>query len=42
VQRPGDGFHGMKGFGASANFTKLAEHFGFTSKAVVEAAKGLL
>jgi transketolase len=42
VQRPGDAFHGMKGFGASANFTKLAEHFGFTSKAVVEAAKALL
>jgi transketolase len=42
VMRPGDVFHGMKGFGASANFTKLAEHFGFTGKAVLEAARSLL
>ena len=40
--RPGDRFHGMRGFGASANFKKLAEHFGFTSAAVTAVAKQLL
>jgi transketolase len=42
VLRPGDRFHGMRGFGASANFKKLAEHFGFTVDAVLAAAKSLL
>jgi transketolase len=42
VLRPGDGFHGMHTFGASANYQKLAEHFGFTTPAVVAAAKALL
>lgn len=42
LKRPGDVFHGMKGFGASANFKKLAEHFGFTAGHVTAAAKALL
>jgi transketolase len=42
LQRPGDQFHGMRGFGASANFKKLAEHFGFTAGHVSAAAKKLL
>jgi transketolase len=42
LKRPGDHFHGMKGFGASANFKKLAEHFGFTAGDVTRVAKSLL
>jgi transketolase len=42
VMRPGDRFHGMHGFGASANFKKLAEKFGFTGAAVTAVAKQLL
>lgn len=37
--RDGDIFIGMSGFGASGPAPKLFEHFGITSKAVVEAAK---
>jgi transketolase len=40
--RPGDRFHGMHGFGASAGFKALAKHFGFTVEAVTEAARTLL
>jgi transketolase len=42
LKRPGDHFHGMKSFGASANFKKLAEHFGFTAADVTRVAKSLL
>jgi transketolase len=42
VLRPGDAFHGMQGFGASANYTKLAEHFGFTAEHVLKLASTLL
>jgi transketolase len=42
VLRPGDRFHGMRGFGASANYKKLAEHFGFTVDHVLSAAKQML
>jgi transketolase len=38
----GDRFHGMTGFGASAPWQRLAEHFGFTTDAVVAAARELL
>jgi transketolase len=40
--RPGDHFHGMHGFGASASYKALAEHFGFTAQAVTGAARVLL
>jgi transketolase len=40
--RPGDRFHGMQGFGASANYKKLAEHFKFTAGDVTAAARELL
>ncbi len=40
--RPGDAFHGMHGFGASASYKKLAEHFGFTPAKVLERARALL
>ena len=40
--RPQDRFHGMQSFGASAPYKTLAENFGFTAKAVVEHARGLL
>jgi transketolase len=40
--RPGDRFHGMRGFGASANYKVLAEHFGFTADAVIASARDLL
>jgi transketolase len=40
--RPGDRFHGMQSFGASAGFKALAKHFGFTVEAVTEAARALL
>ncbi|MEY4508946.1 MAG: hypothetical protein RLZZ450_1068 [Pseudomonadota bacterium] len=42
VIRPGDKFHGMRGFGASANFKKLAERFQFTSEAVTTLARDLI
>jgi len=42
LMREGDRFHGMKGFGASASYQKLAEHFGFTTDAVVASARELL
>jgi transketolase len=42
LMRPGDAFHGMHGFGASANYKKLAEHFKFTPDAVAAAARKLL
>ncbi len=42
VLRPGDQFHGMRGFGASANYKKLAERFRFTSADVLAVARGLL
>jgi transketolase len=40
--RPGDRFHGMRGFGASASYQKLAERFRFTSADVTEIARELL
>jgi transketolase len=42
VLRPGDRFHGLRGFGASANFKKLAEHFKLTAEHVLAAARELL
>ncbi len=42
VLAPGDRFHGMTGFGASAPWQKLAEHFGFTTDAVLAAAREML
>jgi transketolase len=42
LKRPGDHFHGMHSFGASANFKKLAERFGFTTADVIRVAKTLL
>jgi transketolase len=42
LQRPGDHFHGMRGFGASANFKKLAERFRFTGADVTQIARDLL
>ena len=40
--RPGDGFVGMTGFGASAPADELYLHFGITAKAVAEAAKACI
>ncbi|MBW2414205.1 MAG: transketolase [Deltaproteobacteria bacterium] len=40
--RPGDRFHGMRGFGASANYRDLAVHFGFTTERVLEIAREML
>jgi transketolase len=40
--RPGDRFHGMSGFGASAPYGVLAEHFGFTPDAVAKLAREML
>lgn len=40
--RSGDRFHGMHGFGASAGYKVLAEHFGFTTDAVLAAAREML
>lgn len=40
--RPGDGFVGMTGFGASAPAGQLYEHFGITAKAVAEMARKLI
>ncbi|MDB4972464.1 MAG: transketolase [Myxococcaceae bacterium] len=42
VIRPGDRFHGMRGFGASASYKKLAERFGFTSANIELLARELL
>ncbi len=42
VTRPGDRFHGMRTFGASASYQKLAQHFKFTSEAVTGVARELL
>jgi len=42
VMRPGDRFHGMRSFGASASYQKLAEHFKFTGAAVTAMARELL
>ncbi len=40
--RPGDRFHGMRGFGASAGAKALAEHFGFTREALLAVARDML
>ena len=40
--RDGDAFHGMRGFGASAPYAVLGEHFGFTSEKVASLARELL
>ena len=40
--RPGDGFVGMTGFGASAPADELYRHFGITAEAVAEAAKACI
>ena len=40
--RPGDRFHGLERFGASAPWKRLAEHFGFTADAVVALAREML
>ncbi len=42
VTRPGDCFHGMRSFGASASYQKLAVHFNFTTEAVTGMARALL
>jgi len=42
VIRPGDRFHGMRTFGASASYKKLAEHFGFTTAHVLAIADQML
>lgn len=42
ILRAEDQFHGMTGFGASASQRDLAEHFGFTARAVEAAARKLL
>ncbi|EPX79486.1 transketolase [Salipiger mucosus] len=41
VLRPGDGFVGMTGFGASAPAPDLYRHFGITAEAVADTAKQL-
>jgi transketolase len=40
--RPGDRFHGMDRFGASAPYATLAEEFGFTAERIAEIARELL
>ena len=40
--RPGDGFVGMTGFGASASYQALAQEFGFNVENVHRVAKGIL
>jgi len=40
--RPGDKFHGMRGFGASASYQRLAKHFRFTAEDVTELARELM
>jgi transketolase len=42
ILRPGDVFHGMTGFGESAPYKVLGEHFGFTEQAVKARALELL
>jgi transketolase len=42
VLAAGDAFHGMTGFGASAPYKVLGEHFGFTAEAVIARARELL
>jgi transketolase len=42
VLRPGDRFHGMDRFGASAPYPDLAEHFGFTAERVTQIASEML
>jgi len=42
ILAPGDRFHGMTGFGASAPYQALGEHFGFTAPKVLAAARELL
>ena len=42
VIRPGDRFHGMDGFGTSAPYQVLGEHFGFTTENVLALARELL
>ena len=40
--RPGDRFHGMTSFGASAPWKDLADHFGFTGDALTELVREFL
>jgi transketolase len=40
--RPGDRFHGMTRFGASAPYKTLAEEFGFTAESVTAVAREML
>jgi transketolase len=40
--RPGDRFHGMDRFGASAPWKRLAEYFGFTAQAIAGLARDML
>ena len=42
VLRPGDRFFGMSGFGASAPWKVLGEHFGFTTENITRLARELL
>jgi len=42
ILRPGDVFHGMTGFGESAPYKVLGEHFGFTEQGVKARALELL
>ncbi|MFQ5513553.1 MAG: transketolase [Myxococcota bacterium] len=42
LTRPGDRFHGMTGFGASAPYGPLAREFGFTPEALLPIARSLL
>ena len=42
LTRPGDQFHGMRGFGASASYQRLAKQFRFTNEDVIELARALL
>jgi transketolase len=42
VIRPGDKFHGMRGFGASASYQRLAKQFRFTTEDVIELARELV
>lgn len=42
ITRPGDRFHGMTGFGASAPYQVLGEHFGFTTENVLALAREAL
>ena len=42
VQAPGDRFHGLAGFGASAPYKELAKHYGFTAERVTALAREML